>query len=51
MPTSMTSIPVERIPSISDRHKSGELGRMSRPTIIVFSFFTFSPGATLSRLR
>ena len=51
MPTSMTFVPVERMPSMSALDSSGECGRMSRPTTIVSSRFTRAPAATPARER
>src|SRR5438270_902910 len=51
MPTSMTLVPVERMPSVSARAKSGELGRMSRPTTIASSRATRCSAGSFCRLR
>src|SRR5688572_29535518 len=51
MPTSMTLAPVERMPSERDLARSGEWGRMSRPTAMVDSSLTRWSGGRFWRLR
>ena len=47
----MTFMPVERMPSDSASASSGEWGRMSRPTTIVFSLPTLSVAVSRERWR